>query len=121
MAVYTSLEYNRLRSDTGHTSTTLSDAEAEAILVQAAELYTGTMSFYAGARVIALSQLVSSASKLTSYKENNSSEDLSDVFKNLMQLLKYWQDVLDKALVDEAAASGSAAAMSLRVKVLPSW
>ena len=103
----------RLREDIGYVSTdttSFPDAEADAIYVEAAELYTGTASIYAATRIIAIQRLLASSAKMTSYTQNNSSEDASDVFKHLMQLLGYWRGVLADAIADDELANRPSAA-----------
>lgn len=109
----TLLEQQRLRLDLGLTAddtTTMSDAEVDAIYVEAGEAYTGTASIKAATRIIAIQRLLASSAKMTSYTQNNSSEDASDVFKHLMQLLGYWRGVLADAIVDEELANRPSAA-----------
>ena len=87
----TDTERERVRLDTGHSATSLDDAEADAIFVRAAEEYTAS-AVQSGARVIALQYLIGSASKLNDYIQNNSDEKASQVFAHLMRLLKVWKD-----------------------------
>lgn len=100
----------QLRSDTGHSITTLSDVDAQAVLDESAALYTDAGSAYAYGRTIVLRRLLASSSKLHDYVQNNSSESASQVFKNLMQLLAYWERKLADAVivVDEAARPSAA-------------
>jgi hypothetical protein len=125
--VATLLQQQRLRLDLGLTATdttTMPDAEVDAIYVEAGEVYTDTASIYTATRIIAIQRLLASAAKMTSYTQNNSSEDASDVFKHLMQLLAYWRSRLDEA---ESGARGSAARFGrttrspARIKEHPGW
>lgn len=115
---------DRLRRDVGANSTALSDADADALFEEAGETYSDTASAYAYARVLALQGILASSAKLTSYKQNESSESLSDVFKHLKELLKVWED----KTTDAVAAGGSGAARfgSVRrkpaaVREYPEW
>lgn len=110
----TDLEYARLRLDTGHSSASLDDAEAEEVFVRAAEEYTAS-AVNAGARVIALQYLLGSASKLNDYIQNNSDEKASQVFAHLMRLLKVWKE---QAAEDTKADFGGGV-VSGRVKRIP--
>ena len=87
----TATERDRLRLDTGHTSVSLDDDEADAVFVRAAEDYSPS-AVQSGARVIAIQYLLGNASKLNDYIQNNSEEKASQVFNHLMKLLGYWED-----------------------------
>ncbi len=111
----TALQRSRLRDDIGADSTTLDDTEADAIYVEAGERYTDANSIKAATRVIAIRRLLASSAKLTSYRQNNSSENASDVFTHLRALLEMWQGELDDA-VTTGSAVGAARFGSLRRK-----
>lgn len=111
----TELQRNRLRDDIGADATTLPDAEADAIYVEAGETYTVAASIDAATRVIAIRRLLASSAKLTSYRQNNSSENASDIFGHLKDLLDLWQSNLDKA-VTAGSAVGAARFGSMRRK-----
>lgn len=104
----------RLRRDLGASEAALSDEDAADLIEEAGERYTDTATAYAYARVLGLQGLLSSSAKLTSYKANESSESLSDVFKHLKELLKVWEDKVDDAVA--AAGSGAARFGSVRRK-----
>jgi len=87
----TALQRDRLRLDTGHSSVSLDDDEADAVFVRAAEDYTAS-AVDSGARVIAIQYLLGNAAKLNDYVQNNSEETASQVFSHLMRLLKYWNE-----------------------------
>lgn len=97
----TALDYSRLRRDVGASITVLPDVDAELIFVEAAETHTGAASQAAYARILFIRGLVSSASRMASYRQNNSSEEASDVFAHLMQLLAYWEKKLAEAIEGE--------------------
>lgn len=105
----TAAEIEQLRSDTGHSITTLDDVDAEAIYVLAGQRYSAG-AVWAGARVITILQLLGSASKLRKYIQNNSTEDASVVFQNLRQLLGIWRDILADAEAAEVEAARPSAA-----------
>ncbi len=115
---------DRLRRDVGANSTALSDADADALFEEAGETYSDAASAYAYARVLALQGILASSAKLTTYKQNESTENLSDVFKHLKELLKLWEG----KTTDAVAAGGSGAARfgSVRrkpatVREYPEW
>lgn len=91
-----------LRSDTGHSITTLPDPDAQAILDEAGAAYAGAGSAYAYARVVTIRRLTASSAKLHDYVQNQSSESASQVFKNLMDLLAYWEGKLADAIATDA-------------------
>ena len=99
---------DQLRDDTGYTATTLIDADAQALLDEAAAAYTDADSAYAYARLITLRRLLASSAKLHSYTANNSKEEASDVFKHLRQLLAYWQKQLAAAVAVDSARPAAA-------------
>jgi hypothetical protein len=101
----TAAQRERLRRDTGSNSSALSDDDADDLFEEAGETYTDDTSIAAYARILALQGILASSAKLTSYKQNESSESLSDVFKHLRELLSYWQGELDTA---QRGASGAA-------------
>lgn len=111
----TEFQRSRLRDDIGADATSLPDAEADAIYVEAGESYTDADSIKAATRVIAIRRLLASSAKLTTYRQNNSSENMSDVFKHLQDLLGLWQGELDKA-VTAGSAVGAARFGGMRRK-----
>ncbi len=105
----TTTDYQRLRADLDATDATFPDAEAEEIYAEASERYTSADSIYAATRVIAIRRLLMSSAKRVSYTQNNSSENASDVFKHLKQLLDIWRgELADAEMVEEMASRGSA-------------
>lgn len=93
----TALQKSRLRRDVGADSSSLPDADIDALFVEAEELYSDAATIAAYARVLALQGIMASAAKLTDYRANNSSENLSDVFDHLSKLLTYWETKVDEA------------------------
>lgn len=103
----TELERERLRADIGANATSLPDEDADAIFVEAGEVYSDGTSATAYTRVLAIRRLLASAARLTDYTQNASQEKQSQVFSHLKQLLVFWQDELDAAVAG-AATSGAA-------------
>lgn len=116
-------DYARLRADIGADEDTLGDIEAAEIYDEAAEEYSGALSIKAATRVIALGRMLASSAKLTSYTQNNSREELGEVFKNLKQLEALWQDKLDKAVAaeNEAANPGTVPPPTFTTRLRPVW
>lgn len=118
-------DYIRLRRDIGADATSLPDAEAEALFIEAGEAYSDAAAITAHTRVLAIRGLLANASKLTTYEQNASMERLSDVFGHLSQLLGYWQGQLDgatKAAGGGAARFGRPGRVPSRIKEYPtSW
>lgn len=122
----TATERQRLRLDLGleaNDTDTLSDAEADAILAEAGETYTDSVAAGAHARVIAIRRMLASSAKLTSYRQNNSSEEASDVFKHLKELLLLWQDNLADAVAGTRSVVrfGRTTRIPARIKEHPGW
>ena len=102
------LMYGRFRQDIGLAADDeegLSNDEAADIYAEAAETYTGVASLKAGTRVIALGRMMADSAKLTSYTQNNTREELDEVFKNLKSLEANWQSKLDRALANESVVA----------------
>lgn len=104
----TAADYILLRQDTGLTILTLTDVQAAAIYEQVTLLYpTGSAAtIYAAARVTVLRQQLASYATQVSYTQNQESVDQSDAFKNMMQLLGYWERALADAIGAEATGTG---------------
>jgi hypothetical protein len=100
----TATQRERLRLDIGATVSSLPDLEADAIYEEAGESYTDTASLNIYARVIGLRRILASSAKLTSYAQNESRENLSDVFKHVKELLLMWEETL---AVAEGGAEGA--------------
>lgn len=92
----TETQRTRLRADIGANEISLPATEADDIFLEAADSYTDTAAIHAQARVIAIRRLLANSAKLTTYRQNQSSENASDVFKHLKELLELWQGRLDK-------------------------
>lgn len=124
MAV-TALEISRIRRDTGTDATSLPDATIQEIFDEAAEIYTDANSALYYTRVAVITGLLSSSARLSSYRQNESSENLSDVFKHLQSLLELWQGKLDTAVtlgtVTSAARFGGTRRKPASVKEYPGW
>lgn len=92
-----------LRADTGTDETSLPDDEIDTIYTDSEVLYTASTSIDAHARVVVFRRLMAQAATRTSYKQNQSQENLSDLFKHYQTMVKFWQDELATAEVDAAA------------------
>jgi hypothetical protein len=92
-----------LRADTGTDETSLPDDEIDTIYTDSETLYTAAASIDAHARVVVFRRLMAQAAARTTYKQNQSQENLSDLLKNYHTMVKFWQDELATAEVDAAA------------------
>lgn len=112
----TTTDYQRLRDDVGASYEALDNDEATKIFAEAAEICTSEATIKAQTRVIAIQRLLASSVKLTTYRQNNSSENLSDVSRNLKTLLDYWMAERDKAYLLETSAAGAGVVFFGRVR-----
>ena len=110
----TESQRTRFWADTGSTSAVFDASEVDDIFEEAGETYSTTAAIKAATRVIAIRRLLASSAKLTNYRQNQSSESLSDVFKHLNQLLDLWEGELATA-----AASGRSVAKFGRPRRIP--
>ena len=122
----TQSQIDRLHRDTGTDDSSLEDAVIDAIFVEAAERYTDTATATAYTRVLAIQGILASSARLTSYKQNESSENLSDVFKHLRDLLAIWEAKVEDAIAAAASSSGAARFGGIRrkpakVREYPGW
>ncbi|KAB2861022.1 MAG: hypothetical protein K8L91_07935 [Anaerolineae bacterium] len=90
------------------------DDAVNRIYDRAIAAYSDAETYEAEMRVIGIRQLLADAAKRVSYKQNQSSENMSDVFKHLKQLLDLWQGIRDDAA--SASSGGGAVWGSLRKK-----
>lgn len=100
----------RLRRDVGYLTTdttSLPDSEVDALFVEAEELFTDAASIVAATRIYYLQGLLASSAKLASYKQNQTTENISDIFEHVKDLLAYWKSALGEAiLTSEPGADG---------------
>ena len=119
----TTQQRDDLRLDIGDSGSVFSDDELDRIWDRAVAA-AGTSNNHAleaEARVYAIRQLMANAAKLVSYKANQSTENQSDIFKHLKDLLKYWQEEADEAVssANAAAAWGTMRKAPARSKDIP--
>jgi hypothetical protein len=122
----TQSQIDRLRRDVGANETSLPDETIQDIFDEAGEKYTDTGTITAYTRVLTIQSLLSSSARLTTYKQNESSENLSDVFKHLRDLLAIWEAKTDDAITAAAGSSGAARFGGVRrkpakVREYPGW
>ena len=88
MAIGNELEYNRLRRDVGADISVFDDTYAELLFEESTEFYPNdTAKMKAYTRVLALRGIRASSAMLGKYAQNQSEEDLTEVFKNLTIML----------------------------------
>lgn len=102
----TEAQRTRFWADTGTNENVFDPEEVDDIFVEAGEGYDDTAALTAATRVIGIRRLLANAAKLTTYRANQSSENLSDVFEHLKELLGFWQDEVTTA---DGLSSGSKA------------
>ena len=89
MAELTDDQLTDFRADIGDTGTpsAFSDDELQ-------RLYTRAEESYNLAVLMAFRQLLGNTWKFTTYRQNQSSENKSDVFKHLQEMVKHWQVIV---------------------------
>ena len=86
-----------LRLDTGTDDISLTDSEIDAIYTTAESLYSDATAVDAYTRVVVFRRLMAAAAPRTSYKQNQSSENLSDLFDHYRLMLSMWEETLSTA------------------------
>lgn len=89
-------KFRRRVGDNDVSNRVFSDSEIDDIYTEANEEYPSNSKlegYYAV--IIGLEWLMADAAKLTNYRQNNSSENQSDIFKHLEKLLKNWEGKLE--------------------------
>jgi hypothetical protein len=81
------------RADIGDNGTppAFSDADIDRLFVRAGVAYTDDPTIEAEVRILGIMQLMGDAAKLVNYKQNESSESQSDIFKHLEKMLDIWK------------------------------
>lgn len=94
-----SQQINDFRSDIGDNGTTpiFDDPAIQRLYDRATAAYSDQATYEAEMRVLAIRQMLGDAAKLWNYKQNQSTDNMSDVFNHLKDLLKVWQDIRDSA------------------------
>lgn len=95
----TELQRERLRADLDADQNALTDAEIDDAFARAeAEYEANAAAIEAGARIVAIQQLISAAAKRVDSRENASSEQASQLFNHLLQLRLIYVSQLKLAL-----------------------
>ncbi len=117
----TAQQITDFREDIGDVGATpiFDNPAVQRIYDRATAAYTDIPTYEAEMRVLGIRQLLADAAKRVSYKQNQSSENMSDVFKHLKQLLELWQGIRDDAAL--ANSGGGAAWASLKKKPARSY
>lgn len=112
----TAQQISDFREDIGDVGATpiFDDGAVNRIYDRATATYSDIATYEAEMRVLGIRQLLADAAKRVSYKQNQSSENTSDVFKHLKQLLELWQAIRDDAA--SASSGGGVAWASLKKK-----
>lgn len=97
-------QFRRRIGDNDASNEVFTDPEVDAIYDEAGDEYTSDKLIGYYAVVVGVEMLLADAAKLATYRQNNSSENQSDIFKHLKQLLAHWE-----AKVEKEARRGNAA------------
>lgn len=89
-------QFRKRVGDNDDTNQVFEDSEINDIYTEAGEEYTTDKLVGYYAVVLGLEMLLADAAKLATYKQNNSSENQSDIFKHLEKLLEYWEAKVEK-------------------------
>lgn len=123
----TTLQRQRLRLDLGFAAddtTSLSDAAADALFVEAGESYTDEASILASTRVLYISRLLFQAAAEVDYTQNNTTERASQRYEHLKSELARWQRRLEDAVVGAVGSAvrfGRTTRKPARIKEHPYW
>lgn len=99
------IDYDSFRADIGDMNGAFSEAEIDVLFERGASAY-GESVAEQGARVLAVTQLIANAAKLSDYTANDSSDKKSQVFKHLKELRQMYKRDLDDAIEGAALAAG---------------
>ncbi len=106
----TTIERERLRADLDADEDVLTDAEIDDVFARATALYgNNAAAIHAGARVVAIQQLLAAAAKRADSTQNASSERHAQVFDHLLRLRAIYEGEALSALrlaLDAAIAWG---------------
>lgn len=96
----TTSEITRLRDETGHTDASLTDAKIQTFWTTGNELYPslGREVWYQYVKYTVLNAMAMSAARMVTYKENEASETLSDIYKHLVKERDLTKAELDKQI-----------------------
>ena len=100
------IDYDDFRADIGDVNTAFDDTEIDRLETRATDRWGADVA-YEGARVLAVQQLLSNSAKLVDYSANESSEKRSQIFKQLLEMLKLFKDDLKDMQQTIAEASSS--------------
>lgn len=125
---YEAADYQELRDNTGRTTETLTDEQAQAVFDRAATLYLPA-GVYAGARVLLLrTDWQKAAEQAIKYTQNEESEDLTAVAEAKRKLLLYWEGRVTIDIASDkvnnrpsAARFGRTSRKPARVREYPGW
>lgn len=104
-------EAKKLRRKVGYDSendTALPLEEAGELLDDAALIYTDTASQVTYSAIVYLEEILASAAKMNTYKQNQTTENSSDLFDQVLRLIKYHKDDLASIALGEERAEGTA-------------
>lgn len=91
----TETQRDDFRVDLGDTGDGFTDPEIDRLFARAEAVYSDAALIYAYAKVLGARQLYAQAIKRVTYKQGDSTENLSDIAKGLKQLEQMYQGELD--------------------------
>ena len=115
----TVIERERLRADLDADEDALTDAEIDDVFARAGDQYgDNAAAVTAGARVVAIQQLLAGAAKRADSVQNQSSERHAQVFDHLLRLRAIYEDDL-RAVLESAAQWGGLRRKPTRIEEYP--
>lgn len=96
LAIATQKQADRFRNDLAATEDSFPDSEVDELYEMAGEIYPGeAQAIELRVRITAIRRLLASAAKMVTYTQNASEEVLSDISKNLREMLEDYQRELE--------------------------
>jgi hypothetical protein len=123
----TEAQAQRLRRKVGYDPAdeiSLPQAEVDSLFEEAAERYDDADSQLSRAAVLYLEEILASSAKMATYRQNQTQENVSDLFDHILQLIQYHKgDLLDTSMNSDTYAgtvrSGSPKQVPTRYKEYP--
>lgn len=106
-----------LREDVDADDVSLPSGEAENLFARAEALYTDAEAVRAATRVFYLRGLLANSAKMVTYRQNQTTENASDIFDHVKFLLEYWETNLQA--IEDRILSAEGSARFGRVKKIP--
>lgn len=104
MAIRTLYDY--FRQNIGDTNSAFTNGDIDSLYEEASEDYTDDALIRMQTVILGIDVLLSNASKLTEYRQNNTQEKQQDIFKHLLQLRDIWVKKLETAAMRSRSGVG---------------